>query len=75
MIQSSIKELISIVIDRELALINCLKSLFRQSKHILCRWYININVLTKTKRYFLGPIKTPNGSVERHPSFKAFLSD
>ena len=32
-----------------------------------------MNVLTKTKKHFLGPIKDENRVVKRHPSFQAFL--
>ena len=53
----NIEEPVSIVTDRELALINCLKSSFSQSIHLLCRWYVNMNVLTKVKKYFLALIK------------------
>jgi hypothetical protein len=75
MVQNSIEEPLSIVTDRELALINCLESLFPESKHLLCRWHVNMNVLAKSKKHFPGPIKDNAGKVERHPSFKAFLGD
>ena len=71
----SIEEPISIVTDRELALINCLDSRFPKSRHLLCRWYVNTNVLAKTKKYFPGPIKDKSGKVQRHPTFQAFLTD
>jgi hypothetical protein len=32
-----------------------------------------MNILAKTKRYFLGPIKGGNGNWTRHPQFKEFL--
>jgi len=72
---NSIKEPISIVTDRELALISCIETLFPESTHLLCRWHVNMNVLAKTKKYFPAPIKGPTGKAERHPSFKAFLGD
>jgi hypothetical protein len=66
---SSITRPVSIVTDKELALINYLKALFPKLIHLLCRWHVNINVLAKTKKYFLAPIKSLIGKVERHPSF------
>ena len=76
MVQNSIEEPISIVTDRELALINCIESLFTKSIHLLCRWHVNMNVLAKVKKHFLALIKDPTtGKIERHPSFKAFLMD
>jgi len=75
MTSNSIEEPISIVTDRELALINCIEALFPESLHLLCRWHVNMNVLAKTKRFFPAPIKSPTGKVDRHPSFKAFLDD
>ena len=74
MTTSSIEELVSIVTDRELALIDCLDTLFPESTHLLCRWHVNMNVLAKTKKYFPGPIKDTDGKVKRHPLFEAFLS-
>jgi hypothetical protein len=72
---SSIKEPVSIVTDRELALISCIDTLFLESRHLLCRWHINMNVLAKTKKHFPGPIKDSNGKVKRHPFFQAFLDN
>ena len=73
MVQYIIEEPISIVTDRELALIQCLDTSFPRSIHLLCRWHININVLAKTKKFFPSPIKDENSKVTRHPKFKAFL--
>jgi len=75
MTSKSIEGPVSIVTDRELALINCLEALFPDSIHLLCHWHVNMNILAKTKRFFPGPIKSPTGKVDRHPSFKAFLDD
>ena len=33
-----------------------------------------MNVLAKTKKYFLGPIKGEDRKWARHPKFQAFLS-
>lgn len=42
-----------IVTDRELALMNVISRVFTTTTHILCRWHINKNVLTKCKKLFL----------------------
>jgi hypothetical protein len=73
MSQNMIAEPVSIVTDRELALIECINTQFPQSTHILCQWHVNMNVLAKTKRFFPGPIKDKNGKVRRHPLFQTFL--
>jgi hypothetical protein len=75
MTASSINEPVSIITDRELALINCIETLFLHSTHILCRWHVNMNVLAKTKKHFLAPIKNTDGTYERHLVFQAFLGD
>ena len=41
-----------IVTDRELALMNAIDVVFPSSKHLLCRWHINKNVLAKCKKMF-----------------------
>lgn len=33
-----------------------------------------MNVLAKTKKYFLGPIKELNKKAKRHPLFESFIS-
>ena len=73
MAQNIIKEPVSIVTDRELALIECLDTQFPESTYLLCRWYVNMNVLAKTKKFFPGPIKDSDGRVKRHPLFQSFL--
>ena len=72
--QYTIEEPISIVTDRELALIECIDTLFPKTTHLLCRWHVNINVLAKTKRFFLGPVKGDDSKVRRHPLFQSFLT-
>ena len=64
-----------IIIDRELALLNALENnkKTRRVPILFCRWHVNMNVLAKTKRYFPKPTRLPNGQIERHESFKAFL--
>ncbi|XP_028077050.1 uncharacterized protein LOC114279072 [Camellia sinensis] len=39
-----------IVIDKELALMNAIDNTFLNARHLLCRWHINQNVLTKCKK-------------------------
>jgi histone-lysine N-methyltransferase SETD2 len=41
-----------IITDRELALMNAIERVFPTSKHMLCRWHINRNVLKKSKSSF-----------------------
>jgi hypothetical protein len=57
---SSIKEPVSIITNRELALISCLDTQFPEATHLLCRWHVNMNVLAKTKRHFPALIKDKN---------------
>ena len=73
MMEYMIPEPISVVTDRELALIKCIDTQFPGSCHLLCRWHVNMNVLAKTKKFFPGPIKGDDGKVTRHPTFQAFL--
>jgi hypothetical protein len=40
------------VTDRELALMNSIRSVFLQSQRILCIWHIEKNVLTNAQKYF-----------------------
>lgn len=40
-----------IVIDRELTLMNVISRVFPTTTHLLCRWHINKNVLTKCKLF------------------------
>jgi hypothetical protein len=68
----NISEPLSIVTDRELALMKSIDSHFPQSHHTLCRWHVNMNVLAKTKRFFPPPVKE-NGIYKRHPTFQEFL--
>jgi hypothetical protein len=75
MTEHLILEPLSIVTDRELALMNSLDTRFPRSQHILCRWHVNMNVLAKTKRFFPGPIKHTDRAYQRHPDFQGFLSD
>jgi hypothetical protein len=73
MAKESIQEPLSIVTDREIALIKALRTHFPSSQHLLCRWHVNMNVLAKTKKFFPGPVKVGD-KVVRHPQFQEFLS-
>jgi hypothetical protein len=72
MAKESIQEPLSIVTDREIALIKALQTQFPSSRRLLCRWHVNMNVLAKTKKFFPGPVKV-GSKVERHPEFQTFL--
>jgi hypothetical protein len=72
MADHNIDALISIVTDRELALIASIETHFPSSRHLLCRWHVNMNVLAKTKKHFPGSIKHDDGVYRRHPSFQSF---
>ncbi|XP_028107346.1 uncharacterized protein LOC114306324 [Camellia sinensis] len=41
-----------IVTNRELALMNAIQKIFPSARHLLCRWHISKNVLTKCKKMF-----------------------
>ena len=41
-----------IITDCELALMNAIESIFPVSSHLLCRWHIGKNILTKCKNLF-----------------------
>ena len=66
MAKESIQEPLSIVTDREIALIKALQTQFPSSRRLLCRWHVNMNVLAKTKRFFPANITVNNRPV-RHP--------
>ena len=72
--ENSISEPISVVTDRELALMRSLDRKLPNTRHLLCRWHVNMNVLAKTKRFFPGPIRGNDDRVRRHPDSQAFLA-
>ena len=41
-----------IIFDRELALINAIEVVFPSTRHLLCIWHIEKNILSKCKQYF-----------------------
>ena len=45
-------EPVSIVTDRELALMRALEVVFPRTAHILCLWHISANVLKNCKSHF-----------------------
>src|SRR4030081_3289999 len=71
MAKESIQEPLSIVTDREIALIKALRTHFPSSRHLLCRWHVNMNVLAKTRKFFPGPVKVGERTV-RHLTFRSF---
>ena len=66
---TKIKEPVSIITDKELAFIDCLDTQFPELIHLFYRWHVNMNVLAKTKKYFLRPVKEANRTVKKHPFF------
>lgn len=42
--------------DRELSLINSIKSQFHNSKNLICTWNININILSNCQKYFTSDL-------------------
>ncbi len=64
-----------IITDQELAFLNSLnQGIWCLVPHLLCKWNVNMNILTKIKRCF--PVATKKaGYIERHPTFKTFLAD
>lgn len=68
----AIRAPLSIVTDRELALMKSLEAHFSDTPHLLCRWHVNMNVLAKSKKYFPKPTKKGNSYV-RSPIFVEFL--
>ena len=64
MAEHSIEEPSSIVTDRELALIKSLNTRFPDSQHILCHWHVNMNVLAKTKKWFLALVRDSSGVIQ-----------
>ncbi|RFU34331.1 hypothetical protein B7463_g2029, partial [Scytalidium lignicola] len=70
--QHCIQEPLSIVTDREVALMNSIDTYFPNSFHSLCRWHVNMNILAKTKRFFPPPVKE-HGVWKRDATFQEFL--
>jgi hypothetical protein len=62
-----IPEPVSIVTDRELALMNTLDNIFKQSSHILCSWHVNINILANCRQYYPKDIRNPDQATKANP--------
>ena len=62
------------VTDRDITLIKALSSFpqFRDSVNLLCKWYINQNVLAKYKYYF-PPVKKVRKKIVKAFTFDIFL--
>jgi MULE transposase domain len=70
--ENTILDPVSIITDRELALIRTIQTQFPNSQHLLCQWHVSMNILAKTKGFFPRPV-VANGVSEYHPDFKEFL--
>ena len=56
-----VRQLQTIITNRELALINVIIKRFQFFKHILCQWHISQNVCLKAKPHFSAPKKPEKG--------------
>ena len=45
---------------------------FTESNHLLCRWHVNMNILTKTKKFFPAPVKEDR-VYRKYFTFQEFL--
>ena len=43
---------LSVVTDRELALMNTLDQIFPRTNHILCLWHVNMNILANCRQHY-----------------------
>jgi hypothetical protein len=59
MSENNIPEPISWVTDRELALMNALDNIFSDSNHLLCTWYVNMNILANCRQHYPKDVKDP----------------
>jgi hypothetical protein len=55
----NISEPLSVVTDRELALMNILDEIFPETSHILCSWYVNMNMLANCRQHYPKDTKDP----------------
>jgi transposase-like protein len=70
----NISDPITIVTDRELALMNCLDSAFPNSTHILCIWHVNMNILANCRKLFPKDKQVANNIIP-DPKWEEFLKD
>jgi hypothetical protein len=72
MLKEGILEPEVMVTDRELVLITTIDTIFLSIYYILYCWHINMNVVAKTKSFFLPPIKYGDSTIW-HSFFQSFL--
>jgi hypothetical protein len=70
---------VSMVTDRELALMNALDTVFPEVVHILCTWHVNMNILANCRKHFPKDRKdsdqaNPQGHITE-PKWESFLKD
>jgi hypothetical protein len=58
--KNSIHWPLSIVTDRELALMNALETIFPEVVYILYTWHVNMNILANCRKHFPKDQKDPN---------------
>ena len=70
---------LSIVTDRELALMNALEKVFPDVVHILCTWHVNMNILANCRKHFPKDLKDPEQTSPQgyitDPKWESFLKD
>jgi MULE transposase domain len=72
--ENSIEQPLSIVTDRELALMNCLDEIFLDSTHLLCTWHVNMNILANCRKHFPSD-KKQGDTITIDPKWEDFLKD
>ena len=73
----NIPDPLSIVTDRELALMNALDTYLPNSNHLLCMWHVNMNILANCRKHF-RPDPTPEditAAQHRNPSQPPILAN
>jgi transposase-like protein len=64
---NNISEPVSVVTDRELALMNSLDLQFPKSNHILCTWHVNMNILANCRKHYPADVKDPTKVTKANP--------
>ncbi len=73
---NNIAQPLSIVTDRELAIMNCLDELFMDSTHLLCTWHVNMNILANCRKHFPADKRnTHSNDTTIDPKWEGFLKD
>jgi hypothetical protein len=62
-----ISEPLSVVTDRELALMNTLDEIFPETSHILCSWHVNMNILANCRQHYPKDTKDPAQVTKANP--------